>query len=112
MGYYTTLEEAEGKAGNAGVFYSAGVDSSHALLRHRNEVDALVFILGFDGGTSDHDWEERISEHQKFADKIDKKLVVIKTNARDFANKRRISWHFGHGLCLSTLASMLNYNKT
>ncbi len=105
------LVEAESISGSVGSFYSAGVDSSHTLMRHRDEINDLILILGFDGGTSDHDWDKRIFEHQEFANKIGKKLVVIKTNARDFASQRKIDWSFGHGLCLAAFASILKYQK-
>ena len=103
-------EECDSTTGIAS-FYSAGVDSSHTFLRHRDEIDTLLFMLGFDGDNSEQDWDERIVGQQKFADQTGKKLVVIKTNARQFALKRRISWNFGHGLCLATIAPMLKYKK-
>ncbi len=105
------LAEAGDEAGGVASFYSAGVDSSHTLLQHRDEIDTLIFLLGFDGNTSDHDWEQRVEQQQLFADQMGKKLIVIKTNARLFAFKRRIDWSFGYGPCLATIGPMLKYRK-
>lgn len=105
------LAEAEAKAGTVGSFFSAGVDSSHTLLRNFQKVDTLFFLLGFDGDRSDHDWPERIAAHQAFASKIGKKLIVIKTNARIFSSERRIDWSFSHGPCLATIAPMVKYQQ-
>jgi hypothetical protein len=105
------LSEAACIADSVASFYSGGVDSSHTLLTHREELDTLIFLLGFDGGTSDHDWEKRLVEHREFADRVGKKLITIKTNARQFAFDRRIDWSFGYGLCLATLGPMLQLSK-
>jgi hypothetical protein len=29
-------------------FFSGGVDSTHSVLRHRREIDSLIFVIGFD----------------------------------------------------------------
>ncbi len=103
--------EAECVAGSVASFYSAGVDSSHTLLRRQPELDALIFLLGFDGGSSEEDWGERIAGQEAFARQIGKKLITVKTNARQFAAKRRIDWSFGYGLCLATIGPMLGFSK-
>lgn len=105
------LVEPMSEEGTVGCFYSAGVDSSHTLLRNFDEVNSLFFILGFDGDRTDKDWDHRIKSHKKFADQIGKRLITIKTNARIFSSERRINWCFSHGPCLTTIAPMLNFQK-
>lgn len=100
------LEEPSSDAILIASCYSGGVDSALTFVRRREELDAIILVLGFDG--PDVDWEERIASHQKFAAKVEKQPILIKTNAREFAASRRISWEFGGGLFLCTLGTLLN----
>jgi len=105
------LAEEQANAGSVGSFYSAGVDSSHTLFRHFEDIDTLFFILGFDGNRSECDWAQRTAVQQQFAADIGKKLIVIQTNARIFSSERRIDWCFSHGPCLATIAPMLKFER-
>jgi len=104
------LEEPEDNAELVASFYSAGIDSSHTLLRQKEKLDALIFLVGFEGegGIDEEGWEALAEEHQKNAAQMGKQLIVMKVNARDFCLKRKISWDFGHGLFLASVATLLH----
>lgn len=101
------LEEPERNSGMVASCYSGGVDSALTFVRRREELDVLVLVLGFDIDGPNDDWDERIARHQQFADAMGKRLIPIKTNAREFCVSRKICWNFGHGLFLPSLAPML-----
>lgn len=101
------LEEPASDAKIVASCYSGGVDSALTLVRRRDELDAIVLVLGFDIDRPGEECEERIARHQQFATAMNKRLIPVKTNAREFCISRKISWDFGHGLFLSSLAPLL-----
>ncbi len=101
------LEEPDAVHGIVASCYSGGVDSSFTFVRRRENIDALILVLGFDIDGPECDWDERIERHQAFAQSMGKRLIPVKTNARKFCVGRQICWDFGHGLFLASLASML-----
>ena len=94
-----------------GCFFSAGVDSSHALLRNMDEISHLIIFNIFDYGNDDESWKHRINKQKKFADSINKTLIPVETNAREWTNSKKISWHFAHGLFLSSVGCAFGLSK-
>ncbi|MBA6412698.1 hypothetical protein H2508_06180 [Parahaliea sp. F7430] len=88
-------------------FFSGGIDSSHALLHKLDTVTHLVVSWGFDSGHTEKSWAEMVERYCKFANSISKQLIPIRTNIREWTDKRRLTWRFGHGLYLSTVGGAL-----
>lgn len=92
---------------NVGCFWSAGVDSSHTLLRNLNQVTHLIMLGGIEvrGNTSDA-WRQSVENQSTFCRLIGKELIPIKTNAKQWIEKRKISWSFAQGLVLGSMGSL------
>ena len=61
-------------------FFSAGVDSFYSTLKHLDEVDALIFVHGFDVGLSDEILRERVTTGvRNAAAELGKPLVEVET---------------------------------
>ncbi|MBL4567995.1 MAG: hypothetical protein JKY85_08360 [Porticoccus sp.] len=90
-----------------GSFFSAGVDSSHTLIRHMDSISHLIMLRVFDMGDDQESWDQRISEQTAFAASLGKSLVPVESNARDWLDDKQIAWGFAHGLLLSAAGTAL-----
>ncbi len=95
-----------------GSFFSAGVDSSHTLLRNQGEISHLVMIRAFDSGNDEESWKKRVKKQTKFADSIGKVLVPVDTNVKEWAESRKISYGFLHGLFLSSVGGVFGMKRS
>jgi len=95
-----------------GSFFSAGVDSTHTLIRHMAEISHLIMLNAFDHDYDDENWENRIKKQTEFANSINKTLIPVETNAREWILNRKISWEFAHGLFLSSVGAVLGLKKS
>lgn len=105
----TTSEIASYK--NTGSFFSAGVDSTHTLLRNSEDITHLIIFRAFDTGNDKASWEARLKKQESFAKSIGKLIIPVETNAREWTDKRRISWEFVHGLFLSSAGGSLGMRR-
>ncbi|MEW6983605.1 hypothetical protein AAD001_13215 [Colwelliaceae bacterium 6471] len=96
---------------NEASFFSGGIDSSYTLAKHNDTISHLIFLKGFDEEQSENEWSNAIEKHSNLAKKLDKKLVAINSNIREFINAKKISNVFQHGLTLGSLASILGFSK-
>lgn len=96
---------------HTGSFFSAGIDSSHALLRHENELSHLILLRLFDAGNEKEYWEERIKKQTVFAKSLGLQLIPVESNVREWTDRRKISFDFAHGLLLSSLGGALGMRK-
>jgi hypothetical protein len=94
-----------------GSFFSAGVDSTHTLLTHLEDITHLILFRAFDSGNDQASWDKRVEKQTKFAESIGKTLVPVETNAKDWAIGRKISSHFFHGLLLSSAGGALGMHR-
>ena len=94
-----------------GSFFSAGVDSSHTLMRHIDELSHLVMFRCFDFGNDQSSWESRLDLQSDFAGSIGKKIIPVETNVRDWADEKGISWEFIHGLFLSSIGGIFGMKR-
>jgi len=94
-----------------GSFFSAGIDSSHTLVRHMNDITHLVMFGVFDMGGDQKSWDERIFNQTNFAKSMGKTLIPIETNARDWTDAKKIAWAFVHGLLLSSAGTALGMKR-
>ena len=93
--------------GQVACFFSAGVDSFDATLKHHDEVDVLIFVHGFDVGLSDTIRRERVAKGvRNAAAELEKPLVEVETNLRAFSNQH-VHWELFHGAALGSVALLL-----
>lgn len=104
----TADEEREGKAA---AFFSGGVDSFYTLLKHEDEIDALVFVHGFDVSLEDSELRTAVSQRlRNVADAFDKQLIEVETSLKSVTEQDRFTselanWELSHG---SALASVMH----
>jgi hypothetical protein len=88
-------------------FFTAGVDSFYTVLRHRAEIDALVYVRGFDVALDDALLDELVlGGVQAAADELGLPLVVVSTDVRAFSD-RFARWDHYHGAALASVAHLL-----
>jgi hypothetical protein len=73
-------EERRGTAS----FFSGGVDSWYSLLKHSNEISALVTVKGFDIPFRDETvFNDLAAANQRIATAVGKEFIAVETNLRD-----------------------------
>jgi len=94
-----------------GSFFSAGVDSSHTLIRRRDDITHLIMFRVFDMGDDQESWDARVDAQNDFARSMGKVLIPVETNARDWTDGKKIAWGFAHGLLLSSAGPALGLKR-
>jgi len=94
-----------------GSFFSAGVDSSHTLTRHMDDITHLIMLRVFDMGDDQELWDQHVAAQTAFATSLGKSLVPVETNARDWTDGKQIAWGFAHGLLLSAAGTALGLRR-
>jgi hypothetical protein len=88
-------------------FFTAGVDSFYTALRHRSEIDALVYVRGLDVALDDPALDALVCAGvQSAADELGLPLVVVRTDIRRFSD-RYSHWEHYHGAALASVAHLL-----
>jgi 7-cyano-7-deazaguanine synthase in queuosine biosynthesis len=88
-------------------FFSGGLDSFFTALRHRDELDALIFVHGLDIDVRNVALREMISTRIRLvADAMGLPLVEIETDVRTFSD-RSLHWILYGGPVLASLGLML-----
>jgi hypothetical protein len=88
----------------AGSFFTAGVDSYYTYLRHQEEIEALVFVHGFDVRLGDARLRERVvAGLEKAASGLGRPLIEVETNLRDFLARQGDRWDLAHGAALAAV---------
>lgn len=88
-------------------FFSGGLDSFWTALQHRDELDALIFVHGFDIDVRNMELREIVSRRiQRVAAELELPLIEIETNVRSFVN-RFVHWALYCGSALSCLGLAL-----
>lgn len=106
-----TAASVPGIQGATGSLFSGGVDSTHTLMRHFDDVSHLLMLNCFDDDNGPEAWSKRVVSTGSQARNLGKQLLPIETNARDWTDKRRISWEFAHGLVLCTVGHTLGLSR-
>lgn len=93
--------------GRVGCFFTGGVDSFYTLLKHKDEIDDLIFVHGFDISLEETTLREQTSRMiQKVASDLGKRAIEIETNLRTLLDSY-LGWHWSHGSALATVAHVL-----
>jgi hypothetical protein len=98
------------------MFFSGGLDSFYTLLRHRDELDALIFVHGFDIPLDNTELREKVIDGVRRAAKtLDIQLIEIETNVKTYGLKYlKGSWgvlYHGAALVSAGLALSSLFNK-
>ncbi|MGB8381202.1 MAG: hypothetical protein WCG47_08105 [Dermatophilaceae bacterium] len=96
-----------GSSPGAGSFFSGGVDSFHTALTHRDTLDVLVFVAGFDIRHTRTRLIDRVARaNQAAAKDLHLRLVRVATNVRQFSH-RYLTWAEFHGSAMAATAHVL-----
>ena len=91
-----------------GLCFSAGIDSFHCLFEREEQVDALVFVHGFDVPLNDVRRAGALFRHlHAVAEETNKQLVCVRTNIREHRLFRSVSWERTHGAALAAVGHLL-----
>ncbi len=88
-------------------FFTGGVDSFFTVLRHREELTALVYVHGFDVGLDAVPLRDTVSAGLRAAAaELGLPLVEVEADVRAVSD-RYLSWDDYHGAALATVAHLL-----
>jgi hypothetical protein len=89
--------------------FSGGVDSMYELLRSMHDIDALVFVHGFDVDIADrHRAAAFEASLRRLAEQTNKRAIVLRTNARRHRLFRTFDWERTHGAALAAAGHVLS----
>ena len=86
--------------------FTAGFDSYFTALKHRHEIDTLIFVQGFDVPLDELRLRV-VSAVRRAADALGKRLVEVETDLRE-GSGRHCRWDLYHGAALASVAMLLS----
>jgi hypothetical protein len=93
------------------LFFSGGVDSFYSLIKHRDEVENLVLVQGFDIPLADtRTFALAEAQARDAARHFGKRLIVVKTNLHWEQPSVPGGWGMYHGAALAAVAHALAPN--
>jgi hypothetical protein len=102
---------ADAAASGVSLFFSGGVDSFYSLIKHRDEVENLVLVHGFDVPLADTKTFALAEAQAREAARIfGKRLIVARTNLHFEQPSVPCSWGMYHGAPLAAVAHALAPN--
>lgn len=67
--------------------FTGGVDSFHTLLKNKDKITHLLYVHGYDIPLQETEFRKKVSSHlHKVAKKVNKELIEVETNAREFTD--------------------------
>jgi hypothetical protein len=98
-------------ASGVSLFFSGGVDSFYSLIKHRDEVENLVLVHGFDIPLADTaTFALTEAQAREAARLFGKRLIVVRTNLHFEQPKMPCNWGMYHGAGLEAVAHALAPN--
>lgn len=89
--------------------FTGGADSFDTFINNQDEIDALLYVHGFDVSLSRAEVRQTTSEHlQDVADMTSKELIEVSTNIRSFLNLAGKWPLVTHGASLSAVGHLLS----
>lgn len=93
------------------LFFSGGVDSFYSLVKHREEIDNLILIHGFDIPLSDSaTFAQAEAQAREAARLAGKHLIIVRTNLHWEQPSLPGGWGMYHGAALAAIAHALAPN--
>lgn len=103
------------KVRNAGsgcaAFFSAGVDSLYTAIKHRDELNALILINGFDFNMDSQTWQDMVARNKELSRLLNKQLILVETNLKEFTSWFKLARYANFGASLATIANLFNFGK-
>jgi hypothetical protein len=98
-------------AGGVSLCFSGGVDSFYSLIKHRDEVDNLVLVHGFDIPLADTaTFALAEAQAREAASLFGKRLIVVRTNMHFEQTELPCNWEMYCGAALASVAYALAPN--
>ena len=92
---------------HAGSTFTGGVDSFYTVLKHHRELDALIYVHGFDIALENEALRARVSTAlRSAAERLDRPLIEVETNLRQFTD-RYLDWNLAFGAALAAVGLLL-----
>ena len=91
--------------------FSGGVDSTYSFIKHRDAVENIVFIQGFDYGEREAEWSKILEKLTHFSKQNHVGIIPVRTNVREYADDHKISYNFQHGLTLVSVGLALGFES-
>lgn len=89
-------------------FFTGGVDSFHTALVHRDALDALIYVHGFDVPLGEARLRAEVSRRiGDAAATLELPLIEIETDLRALGDHAGVPWPDYHGAALATVALLL-----
>ena len=89
-------------------FFTGGVDSFYSVVKNRAEIDALVYVHGFDIPLDNTVlYDDVVGRLREAAEMLDLPLIELRTNLRVLEETSGAGWTDYHGAALSTIAHLL-----
>lgn len=106
----TRAERAEhSPSARRALMFSGGVDSMYEFLRSMHDIDAIVFVHGFDVDIEDRGRADAFeSSVRRLATQTGKQAIVLRTNARKHRVFRNFDWERTHGAALAAAGHVLS----
>lgn len=80
---FEVSSDAVASSGGVSLFFSGGVDSYYSLIKHRDEVENLILVHGFDVPSADaKTFAQAEAQASEGARLFGKRLIVVRTNMR------------------------------
>jgi hypothetical protein len=100
-----------GNGAGTGSFFSGGVDGTYTLCRHRDEIEHLILINGFDFNMGNKTWRYMVDKNTAFAARQGKNLVPVETNYKAYTNSCGLRRYANYGTCLAATSQLLGLGK-
>ena len=102
------IRRARPRAGASASFFTGGVDSFYTLSRHTADLDALIYVVGFDIPCSDKSaLQNTLPPLRRVAEESGQFLIEMETNLRELRLFRSLNWEVMHGAALASMALLL-----
>ncbi len=89
-------------------FFTGGVDSFHSVCRHRDSLNALVYVHGFDVPLDDAARRQVVSSRLRAAaDHLGLPLLEVESDLEAFGSGAGVTWAEYHGAALAAVAMLL-----
>lgn len=91
-------------------FFTGGADSFHSVLSHLHEIDALIYVRGYDRPPEHTPLTDEIHRRlQDAADQLGLPLIEVSTNLRAaLSDRHRVGWPDYHGAALAFIGQLLS----
>lgn len=88
--------------------FTGGVDSFHAAVRHRDRIDTLVYVHGFDVALDDAPLRREVSTRlRSAAEELGLPLLELESDLQVFGDRCWVGWPDYHGAAFGVLAHAL-----